>query len=98
MRVTTGLSKGLIFGVLEVATREIVWLEMPFDGQIVQNVNQGGIEAMLSKLDAKLSIGKLLTIKAQAQGLCIIETNDADENYTRQWAINTANVTKLLVD
>ena len=98
VRVTTGLSKGLIFGVLEVATREIMWLEMPFDGQIVQNVNQGGIEAMLSKLHAKLSIGNLLKIKAEAQGLTIAETNDADENYTRQWAMNAANVTKLLVD
>ena len=98
VRIVQNLSKGLVFGVLEVATREIIWLEMPFSGQVVQGLDTKNVEALLSKLDAKLSIGNLLKIKAEAQGLTIIETADADEVYDMKWAGNTALVTKLLID
>jgi hypothetical protein len=98
VRVTQNLAKGLVFGVLEVATREIIWLEMPFSGQVVQGLDVDNVKALLNKLDAKLSIGNLLKIKAEAQGLTIIETKDADEIYDIKWAGNTALVTKLLVD
>jgi hypothetical protein len=36
-------------------------------------------------------------IKAQAQGLKLADTPEADEVYTREWALNTAAVTKLLL-
>jgi hypothetical protein len=98
VRITQGLAKGLVFGVLDVENREIVWLEMPFQGQLVQQLDMKGVEALLTKLNAKLTIGTLLTIKAEAQNLTLVETSEADESYTVQWAINTANVTKLLVD
>ena len=99
VRITNSLAKGMVFGVLEVQTREIIWLEMPFDGQIVQNLDTKNVEGMLRKLDAKLSIGALLKIKAEAQKLQILPTAEgADEAYTRAWAINSAAVTKLLVD
>ncbi|MCU0326410.1 MAG: hypothetical protein MUF45_14335 [Spirosomaceae bacterium] len=98
VRITQGLTKGLVFGVLDVQNREIVWLEMPFQGQVAQQLDMKGVDAMLSKLNAKLTIGNLLIIKAEAQDLKIVETVDADEVYTMQWAINAANVTKLLVD
>jgi hypothetical protein len=98
VRITQGLAKGLVFGVLDIENREIVWLEMPFHGQVVQQLDVKGISALLAKLDAKLSIGNLLALKAEAQGLTLLETENADENYTMQWAINAANVTKLLVD
>jgi hypothetical protein len=98
VRVVQNLAKGLVFGVLEVATREIIWLEMPFSGQVVQGLDTKNVIALLSKLNAKLSIGNLLKIKAEAQNLTIIETNDADEVYDMTWAGNTALVTKLLVD
>jgi hypothetical protein len=98
VRVVQNLVKGLVFGVLEVATREIIWLEMPFSGQVVQGLDTKNVKALLSKLDAKLSIGNLLKIKAEAQNLTIIDTNDADEVYDMKWANNTALVTKLLVD
>lgn len=98
VRVTQGLSKGLVFGVLDVQAHEIIWLEMPFQGQVIQQLNTKGVESLLKKLNAKLSIGNLLKIKAEAQGLNLIETPDADEKYTAEWARNTASVTKLLVD
>ncbi|GHT61291.1 hypothetical protein AGMMS50239_11890 [Bacteroidia bacterium] len=98
VRVTKSLTKGLVFGVLDVAAREIVWLEMPFGGQTVAGMNATAVEALLAKLKSKTKIGNLLKIKAQAQQINIVETNDADEVYTLEWAMNTAAVTKLLID
>jgi hypothetical protein len=99
VRIVQNVAKGLVFGVLDVEAREIVWLEMPFQGQVVQNLNSKGVEALLKKLDAKLSIGNLLVIKAEAQNLARVETaEEADEVYSIEWAKNTAAVTQLLVD
>lgn len=98
VRITQGLAKGMVFGVLDVAAREVVWLEMPFQGQVVQQFDLQGVKAMLGKLNAKLTIGNLLTIKAEAQGLTLVDNPAADEVYTAQWAANAAAVTRLLVD
>ncbi|MEZ0183356.1 hypothetical protein AB9T89_14025 [Flavobacterium oncorhynchi] len=98
VRVTQNLAKGLVFGVLDVAKREIVWLEMTFGGQVVQGLDFKGVQALLSKLNSKLNIGNLLQLKAEAQGLAITENEIADEVYTAQWAMNPAVVTQLLVD
>lgn len=102
VRVTQGLSKGLIFGVLDVAAAEIIWLEMPFGGQVVGNLSMTNVKALLSKLDAKMNVGELLKLKAEAQDLRILAHNHedapADEIYTREWAMNSAAVTTLLVD
>jgi len=98
VRITQSLSKGLIFGVLKVQSREIVWLEMPFAGQLVQGVNKKTVELMLNKLESKLNIGALLQLKAEAQGLTVLDSPTADENYSMEWARNTAAVTQLLVD
>jgi hypothetical protein len=98
VRVTQTLSKGLVFGVLDVAQREIIWLEMAFQGQLVQNLNLASVQTLLRKMESKLSIGQLLTVKAQAQQLELVETLEADEVYTAAWAQNTAAVTQLLID
>jgi len=98
VRVTSSLTKGLIFGVLDVARREIVWLEMPFQGQVVQNLDAVGVRTLLRRLASKLSLGDLLAIKAEAQGLELVAQPEADEAYTAEWARNTAAVTQLLVD
>ncbi len=98
VRVVSPLNKGLVFGVLDIAAREIIWLEIPFAGQLVQNLDTEGVTALLKKLDSKLSIGALLRIKAEAQHLQLQDTTNADEVYTIEWAANTAAVTKLLVD
>ena len=98
VRISEGnLSKGLVFGVLDVAKREIIWLEMPFTAQTMRGVNSESIEALLHKLESKLSIGELLDMKAKAQSLTSVENAEqADEAYTYEWALNPAEVTKLL--
>ncbi len=98
VRVVNSLSKGLVFGVLRIATREIVWLEMSFGGQVAQNLSLENVELLLKKLESKLSIGQLLRSKAKAQGLQLVDSvGAADEAYTMQWAQNAAAVTQLLV-
>ena len=98
VRISEGnLSKGLVFGVLDVAKREIIWLEMPFTAQTLRGADSASIEALLHKLEAKLSIGQLLDMQAKAQNLTVVENvEDADEAYTYEWALNPADVTKLL--
>ncbi|WP_299463336.1 hypothetical protein [uncultured Microscilla sp.] len=98
VRITSSVTKGLVFGVLDIAANEIVWLEMPFAGQVVQNMNENAVKGILAKLDAKLSVGNLLKVKAEAQGLTMVETAEADEAYTPEWAMDVAAVTQLLVD
>lgn len=97
VRVSQSLQKGLVFGVLKVKEREVVWLEVPFGGQTVLSLDTQTIEKYLDKLEAKTTVGELLAIKAQAQGLELTDTPEADEIYTREWALNTAAVTKLLL-
>lgn len=99
VKITQGLVKGLVFGVLEVEKREIVWLEMAFGGQTIGSLDTRGVRAMLAKLDSKLNVGSLLKLKAEAQGLHILSSEEeADESYTTDWARNAAAVTRLLVD
>jgi len=99
VRINEGnLSKGLVFGVLDVAKREIVWLEMPFTSQTLRGADSNSVEALLLKLESKLSIGELLNMKAEAQNLTFVDNADeADEAYTYEWALNPAEVTKLLI-
>ncbi len=93
----SNLAKGLVFGVLDVEKREIIWLEMPFTAQTLRGADATSIEALLHKLQAKLSIGELLEVKATGQELTKVENADeADEAYTYEWALNPADVTKLL--
>ena len=98
VRISEGnLTKGLVFGVLDVARREIIWLEMPFTAQTLRGANSASVEALLHKLEAKLSVGELVEMKAKAQNLTIVaSTGEADEAYTYEWALNPADVTKLL--
>lgn len=98
VRVTQSAAKGLVFGVLDVAKREIVWLEMTFGGQVVQGLDFKGVQALLAKLNSKLNIGSLLQLKAEAQNLTITDDENADEVYDAQWAMNAAAVTQLLID
>jgi hypothetical protein len=98
VRIVNDLSKGLVFGILDVQKSEIIWLEMEFSGQIVGNLQGANVELFLKKLESKLTIGELLQIKAEAQNMQLVETPQADEVYTSLWAQNTAAVTRLLID
>lgn len=98
VRISEGnLSKGLVFGILNIAKREIIWLEMPFTAQTIRGADSTAIKALLQRLEAKLTIGQLLDLKTEAQGLSVVDNPDeADEAYTYQWALNPADVTQLL--
>lgn len=98
VRVQKSLTKGLLFGVLDVMAKEIIWMEQEFGGQLVSDLKIQNVETMLKKLRSKMTIGQLLEVKAEAQGLKRMETLEADEVYTTSWAMNTAAVTKLLID
>lgn len=98
LRIKQSLTKGMVFGVLDVKRREIVWLEMPFGGQIVQNLDVKGVKGLLIKLDAKLKLGALLKLKAEVQDLQLVgEPHLADEVYDTNWALNTAEVNELFL-
>mgnify|MGYP006916033514 CR=1 FL=1 len=91
------LAKRLVFGVLDVEKREIIWLEMPFTTQTTGRADRRAIEALLKRLEEKTSIGQLQQLKAKAQNLDIAENPDlADEQYTYQWALNPTEVSQLL--
>lgn len=93
----SNLSRGLVFGVLDVDEREITWLEMPFISQNIQGCDFTAVNALLQRLRNKLSIGQLLEIKAEAQHLSLVPSPDeADEAYTYEWALNPAEVSALL--
>ena len=98
VRISEGnLSKGLVFGVLDVAKREIIWLEMPYTAPTMRSLSTTSVKALLKHLEEKLSIGDLLKMKAEAQSMSLTETaEEADECYTYQWALNPAEVSRLL--
>lgn len=92
------LSKGLVFGILDVARHEIIWLEAAFDGQTVGSLNAAGIRIYLRKLQAKTKIGDILKLKAEVQNVNIAAyPEQAEEVYDTVWAMNTAAVSKLLL-
>lgn len=91
------LSKGLVFGVLDIKKREIIWLELPFMGQTLRSLSTLSIDALLERLKKKLKLGELLKMKAEAQGLEMVEDASlADEVYSYEWAQNPTEVNKLL--
>lgn len=95
----TNLSKGLVFGVLDVALREIIWLEMPFTSQTIKGANAEAIEALLKRLASKVSIGQLLRLRADTLGQQIVDSiAEAQEQFTSEWALDPANVASLLCD
>lgn len=100
VRIAKGnMAKGLVFGVLDVAKREIIWLEMPFTSQTLRGADSQQVEALIRKLEYKVTVGELLDEKARAQHLTRVDTAaEADEAYTSAWALNPAEVSKLLGD
>lgn len=93
----TDLAKGLVFGVLLVESGEVVWLEMPFSGQTIQSLDHKGVEAMLRRLEAKTSLGDLLRLRAEAQGLTLSDMPElADEVYPYEWALQPKALNELL--
>ncbi len=91
------IAKGLTFGILDVAAREITWLELPNQTQAAFQTNALAVTDYLKHFRAKCTVGKLLSLKAKAQGLALAESAEqADEIYTYEWALNPAEVSALL--
>ena len=50
------------------------------------------MESLLKRLQEKLSIGQLLDLKREAQGLTLVDDKDkADEAYTYEWALDPSS-------
>ncbi|WP_196884848.1 hypothetical protein [Aureivirga sp. CE67] len=97
--ITQSITKGLVFGVLDVQKKEIVWLEMPFQGQVVQQLDHTGIHALLNKLNSKLTLGGLLELKATIQNQTIVDSpEDADEVYDAIWGRDLSKVHEFLFE
>ena len=97
VRITQPLQKGLLFGILDVEAKEIIWLELPFQGQVANDLSLDTVKALLDKLNAKTTIGNLLTLKSEAQGLHIVNDKTiADEVYDMRWAAKEASVLNAL--
>lgn len=93
-----GLHKGLVFGVLDVVQREVIWLETPLSGQTLRSANQTAIETLLKRLGRKLRIGELLALRAQVQGLVLVTNpEEADLIYTYDWALQSGEVYQQLI-
>lgn len=98
VRIGRTLTKGLVFGLLDIDKREIVWLEVSFGGQRIQNMSVATVESYLRKLEAKVKIGELLQLKAEVQGLTQVDSaEEADEAYDLQWATDIAAVSRLFL-
>ena len=54
---------------------------IPFGGQTILSLDTQTIEKYLDKLEAKTTVGELLAVKAQAQGLKLVDIPEADEIY-----------------
>lgn len=99
VRIKQTLSKGMVFGVLDVKKREIIWLEMAFNGQVTQNMDMKTTLGLLDKMKNKLKIADVLKLKAEIQGLRIVtNTEFADEVYDVKWAMNVAEVNALILE
>ena len=99
IRISQPLQKGLVFGVLDVSAQKIIWLEQPFVGQTIWSLCFEDVETLLKKLSAKISVGKILKIKAKAQSLEVVETmEDADFVYNVEWARKPENINSLLLN
>lgn len=98
VRITQDCAKGLVFGVLNVMNRTMTWLETSFEGQTLEGLNLNVINGLMAKLEAKLTIGKMLGLKALAQKLHQVDNpSQASEVYTRYWAQDQAAVARLLL-
>ena len=99
IRISQPLLKGLVFGVVDVNQNKIIWLEMPFSGQTVHDLDSQTIEALIKKVKTKISIGNVLKIKADSKSWEIAkEPNSADIIYDLSWAKKQENINSLFID
>lgn len=87
------LLKGLVFGYLDVKTREVVWLEMPFSGQLAIDMNLDVIQKLIHRLRSKPTIGQCLTLMAEARGMTVTDDPATAEEVYIDPTLATAAIT-----
>ena len=99
MRVPdTNTARGIMFGVLDIPSREITWLEMPFNGRTLRSLSLGMVSGLLQRLRSKPSIGEMLALRAEATGSTRTDTPTcATEVYDLAWAARPDQVAQLLL-
>lgn len=87
-----------MFGVLDVAAREITWLDMPFNGRTLRNLSLGAVSGILRRLRTKPSIGEMLALRAEAIGATRVDdASEATEAYDIDLAGRPEAVAELLL-
>lgn len=72
--VTVGamsLSRGMVFGILDLHARKILWLEAANNNRTLAGLDLASIEALQKRLAEKISIGALIALKAKARGVTV---------------------------
>lgn len=91
-------ARGIMFGVLDIRSREITWLEMPFNGRTLRSLNLAAVSGILNRMRSKPSIGELLAVRAEALGSTRVDSAAfATEAYGLDWASQPDVVAKLLL-
>lgn len=99
VRISHSLHKGLAFGVLDIENDQIIWLELPFDGQLGADLSFDAIQSVLHKLNAKTTVGRLLELKARAQNvICVQDKALANAVYDLHWARKFENINTFFLD
>lgn len=95
--ISKSTARGLVFGVLDIENKEVIWLEFPFGQQIAYNLDLKSIELFIERLNHKLKVADILQTMAESQEHKIVsDINLADEVYDLKWASNLANVNELI--
>ena len=77
----------IVFGDLDIKSRQVIWAELLIKGQMARSISITQIMAHVSKLENRMSIGRLLEIRAKAQGQTITGlAEEADEVFTTDTA------------
>lgn len=95
------LGRGLVFGTLDLAKRQIIWLEQQSNSQTVMGLDAAGVSDYLSRLSNKISVGRALRAMADARGWEIVPETDASVPdvtvFDSSWAADLPAVTSLLL-
>lgn len=102
------LAKGLFFGVLDIESREITYIEAQCDGKTISDVSDEfsfeGLVALCEAYKNSLSIGDALRMLADARGMTVLSELPSDPEqisevtvYDRAWALDQTLVRSLLI-
>ena len=74
--------RGIVFGILALETRKIMWTELANKNRTLYEVDMDSIQALYSRLSGKMSIGELIALRAAALGQPLADTPDTATPFT----------------